>query len=74
MAAIGTAIAGVYEKATRICISAEGRQALGLEDKSDETDSAVGAGLSMAFYEKILFNSWMVRGSKPRELQTLLTS
>ncbi|KAB5557952.1 prion-inhibition and propagation-domain-containing protein [Coniochaeta sp. 2T2.1] len=52
MEAIGAAMGEVYEKATRICIS--GGQALGLEDKDDETDGAVAARLSMAFDENVV--------------------
>ncbi|OIW33644.1 hypothetical protein CONLIGDRAFT_186695 [Coniochaeta ligniaria NRRL 30616] len=52
MAAIGAAVGEVYEKATQICIS--GGPSLGLEDGDDETDGAVAARLSMAFYENVV--------------------
>lgn len=52
MATIGAAVGEVYENATRICIS--GGSSLGLEDGDDETDGAVAARLSMAFYENVV--------------------
>ncbi|KAJ9133115.1 Serine threonine protein kinase [Coniochaeta hoffmannii] len=52
MAAIGAAMGEVYEKAARICIS--GGESLGLEDGDDETDGAVAAKLSVAFYENVV--------------------
>lgn len=52
MAAIGAAVGEVYEKATGICIS--GGPTLGLEEGDDETDGAVAARLSMAFYENVV--------------------
>lgn len=52
LAAIGAAMGEIYEKATRICIS--GGRSLGLEDGDDETDGAVAARLSMAFYENVV--------------------
>lgn len=52
MAAVGAAMGEVYEKAARICIS--GGKCLSLEDGDDETDGAVAARLSMAFYENVV--------------------
>lgn len=52
IAEIGTNMGEIFEEATKRCIS--GGRELGLDETEDETDDAVAAKLSMAFYEDVV--------------------
>jgi hypothetical protein len=52
IADVGANMGEIYESATRKCIA--GGRELGIEESDDETNDAVAARLSMAFYEDVV--------------------